>query len=99
MHSIMRTTLLVAVCSLLFSASAQAVQVTGLSDQHLHEWASPSYEWLKGFKRIRQARYIVDWNAALDPASNRYRAVRAWYDRAIALGLRPIISFSRVPEL
>lgn len=97
-------TFVVAFACLFASPNAQAVHVTGVSDQHLFEWSGESRAFFRGFTKIRQARYnTVPWDVASHPGSKEYADVTSWLDSANALGLRPLVSFSyglgtRVPD-
>jgi Glycosyl hydrolase catalytic core len=81
------------------ATAAHATVVTGISDQHIATWGGATSAWLRGLTRVRQARFIVDWNAALDTNGSRFRDASAWLARVETLGLTPIISFSRTPRV
>jgi hypothetical protein len=85
---------LVCVLSLLGGASsAQAVGVTGISDQNIGNWSSVGVWWSTGLGHVRQARYNAPWNIA-ESGSTGYAPLVTWLNSVASLGLTPLVSFN-----
>ena len=87
-----RLLLLLLVLAAAFPSVAQARAprvMLGIGEQHAAMFDDPLFHWLG----MRTARIVVPWNV-MDVDHERER-VRAWLERARALGVDPVVAFGR----
>jgi hypothetical protein len=100
----------VAVCAaalgcLASSPLAHGTGLTGLSDQHLQDWAPATGTYAATVaSRLPQARYTTAWDVALHAddvpcavACQRFDELTRWIAAASELGKRVVVSFDHAP--
>jgi hypothetical protein len=97
--------LAIATACLLPGGLAHGAGITGLSDQHLQDWAPTAGTYAAAVgSRFEQARYNTAWDVALHAGDapcgvdcERFGELTRWIAAAQGLGKRVLISFDHAP--